>query len=657
MHDPDPHGQPTGRPAGYQYRVRLRTRIFLSLTALLGALMTLTLVLVEQRMKSLMETQAQQRGSSIARSLAALSRPFLSLPTDALQAVAEAMDVLQHTAEETRLKEQGIVEVVILDYRGVIVAHTGRPTLRGGKPREADLSEAMAADRERVTSVRVQGAEGAPERGYTVIEPVVDAGSGGRWGTVRLVLSVEAMHHEIARTRAVLLALSAVAFLFGALGSYLLARRITGPISDLVVGADRAAQGNLDTRLAIRTGDEIEELAESFNNMVEQINAQRQVVIELNQVLEARVRERTEDLSRMNEELRNAYGELTQVEAQVIAAEKLATVGQLVSGICHEINTPNSAISAAVVNISGYLDTLNRLIRMMLTEGVPPSVQQSFFGLVGKALTTDMGQRRVSTSEVRQQSRHLEAKLTIVGLRNARELSITFCRLGLQDEIVAFIEATRDVATVSSVLCLNFLENVGRLAVAVNDIRLSTDTISRLVKTLKSYVRTEKARKGYSHLDQADMAEADVHEGIETALTLLGSQTKYGVTVERRYATLPPIVCSSNELNQVWTNIIHNAVQAMKGVGRLSIETYARDRGIGVRITDTGPGIPKEHIPRIFDPFFTTKGQGLGSGLGLSISQQIVERHQGEIRVESEPGRTSFEVLLPLQPTLMAKEA
>jgi signal transduction histidine kinase len=293
---------------------------------------------------------------------------------------------------------------------------------------------------------------------------------------------------------------------------------------------------------------------------------------------------------------------------------------------------------------------------MLMAEGVPAAVEELFFKLVEKSLRADP--QRTGTAEIRQRARLLEAKLTRYGVRNARDLAVTFSRLGLGDDVVAFIEASREEASVSSMLCLGFLENVGHLAVAVQDIRMSTDTISRMVKALKSYARTEKARKGYSHLDQADMAEADIHEGLETALTLLRNQIKYGVVVERRYGKVPPIICSSDELNQVWTNIIHNAVQAMKGMGKILIETYRRgEHGIGVRITDTGPGIPKENVNRIFDPFFTTKGQGEGSGLGLSISQQIVERHEGEIRVESQPGRTTFEVLLPLQPTLMAKHA
>jgi signal transduction histidine kinase len=148
------------------------------------------------------------------------------------------------------------------------------------------------------------------------------------------------------------------------------------------------------------------------------------------------------------------------------------------------------------------------------------------------------------------------------------------------------------------------------------------------------------------------MAEADLHDGLETTLTILRNQIRYGIVVERRYSRLPPVVCNTNELNQVWTNVIHNAIQAMNGVGRLTIETTATDGGVSVRISDTGPGIPEGIRGRIFDPFFTTKDQGEGTGLGLGIAQQIVQRHGGQITVESEPGRTSFEVRLPLRPVV-----
>src|SRR6185295_9756283 len=122
-----------------------------------------------------------------------------------------------------------------------------------------------------------------------------------------------------------------------------------------------------------------------------------------------------------------------------------------------------------------------------------------------------------------------------------------------------------------------------------------------------------KALKGYSHQDQAEMAEADIHDGIETTLTILRNQIKYGIVVERRYARLPRVTCNVNEINQVWTNIIHNAIQAMRGMGTLTIETTRKDGYVAVRISDTGPGIPPEIRSRIFDPFFTTKDQGEGS--------------------------------------------
>jgi signal transduction histidine kinase len=123
--------------------------------------------------------------------------------------------------------------------------------------------------------------------------------------------------------------------------------------------------------------------------------------------------------------------------------------------------------------------------------------------------------------------------------------------------------------------------------------------------------------------------------------------------VERKYSRLPPVTCNSNELNQVWTNMIHNALQAMNGIGTLSIETCRRDDFAVVRISDTGPGIPSAIRDRIFDPFFTTKDQGEGAGLGLGICQQIVARHKGRILVDSEPGRTTFEILLPLTPQVV----
>jgi signal transduction histidine kinase len=157
--------------------------------------------------------------------------------------------------------------------------------------------------------------------------------------------------------------------------------------------------------------------------------------------------------------------------------------------------------------------------------------------------------------------------------------------------------------------------------------------------------------KDYSHLDKAPLEEIDVHDGLDSTMVIFSHKLKEGVKVVRDYdRTLPRICARAGELNQVWTNIIHNAVDAMGGKGTLTIRT-ARERDcILVEIGDTGPGIPPELQRRIFEPFFTTKDVGHGTGLGLDISYRIVvRRHHGDIRVESKPGDTRFQVRIPIE--------
>jgi len=438
-------------------------------------------------------------------------------------------------------------------------------------------------------------------------------------------------------TRFDLVGAGLLAVALGAVGSFFLARRITRPLSHLAAGTRRAAAGDLESRLELRTGDEMEEVARSFDDMIGQIRANQRAVQELNRDLEEKIRGRTEDLEWTNEALLKAYEDRQQAEAQMILSEKMASLGQFVAGIAHEINTPSSAINAAIVNVAEGLQALARQVPMLAGEGPPPELRAPFHALVEKALSVDFGRKRSSTVEIRHRTRELEVALAAQGLPSPRELALAYSRLGLHDDLRRLAESSQGRLSPSA---LAFLENAGNLAIAASDIRVSIEAITRMVKALRHY----------SHLDRAEMAEADIHDGLETTLTILRSQMRYGIVVERRYSRLPHIVCNINELNQVWTNVIHNAIQAMKGVGRLTIETVPTDEGVAVRITDTGPGIPETIRGRIFDPFFTTKDQGEGTGLGLGIAQQIVQRHRGEIRVDSEPGRTCFEVRLPLTP-------
>ena len=177
------------------------------------------------------------------------------------------------------------------------------------------------------------------------------------------------------------------------------------------------------------------------------------------------------------------------------------------------------------------------------------------------------------------------------------------------------------------------------VASLLHEIESSTSRISDLVGAIKEY----------THMDQAPVQNVDIVKSLETTLTILNHKLKQGVTVRRDYQKVPLLVNSfGSELNQVWTNIIDNAIDAMSGKGDLRVRTYRDDSCVVVEIGDSGPGIPPEVQPHIFEPFFTTKGVGEGTGLGLDTVQRIVKKHRGTIQVSSKPGDTRFEVWLPL---------
>jgi signal transduction histidine kinase len=184
--------------------------------------------------------------------------------------------------------------------------------------------------------------------------------------------------------------------------------------------------------------------------------------------------------------------------------------------------------------------------------------------------------------------------------------------------------------------------NFNRLQHNGNTMRVAVERAGKIVFALKNY----------SHQDQSPHEQqlVPLTEGIETVLELFHNLLKRGVEVERDYQALPLIPCYVDELMQVWTNLIHNAIQAMNGRGTLKISTRLNDKTALVQITDTGPGISEELQVKIFEPFVTTKSRGEGSGLGLSICKQIMAKHGGEISVESQPGKTTFTVALPIHP-------
>ena len=334
--------------------------------------------------------------------------------------------------------------------------------------------------------------------------------------------------------------------------------------------------------------------------------------------------------------LRTAATRLRNIEGYSQQREKLISLGTMAAGLAHELNNPAAAARRATARLGESIELIQRHV-CHLTRLFGPENWRQLLDAGDTALASMAKTGVLSSVERSDREEALAEWLQTQSLGEGWKLAPTFVQAGLDEEWLraaltplppsAWPEA---VAWLASRLVLKSL---------LTEVDQSTFRISELVKAVKSY----------SYMDQSPNQEVNIHDGLESTLTMLGHKLK-GVTVVRHYATdVPRIVAFGSELNQVWTNLIDNAVDAMHGTGCLDIKTCLDDRHVRIEITDNGAGIPPELHKRMFEPFFTTKGVGAGTGLGLVISHRIVaDRHGGEIEFESMPGRTCFTVRLPI---------
>nr|MDJ0681083.1 ATP-binding protein [Xenococcaceae cyanobacterium MO_167.B52] len=349
------------------------------------------------------------------------------------------------------------------------------------------------------------------------------------------------------------------------------------------------------------------------------------LLTDYNRTLEQEVSDRTQQLSQ-------ALANLQAAQDELIQSEKMAALGQLIAGVAHEINTPLGAIRASIDNISTALaKTLQQLPQLL--QQLSPQQQTDFLALLAASRNS---QSNISFREERKLKRSLRKDLTAKGIENPDAIATILVKMGITQNIEPFLILLNSPSNTSILECaynLSLQQNNS------DNIKLAVERAAKIVFALKSYARQDNS---------GHMTKAKISDGIDVVLTLYHNQLKQGIEVIKNYELVPEILCYPEELNQVWTNLIHNAIQAMGDQGKLNIAVTEQNNGVLVQITDSGAGIPAEIKDKIFTPFFTTKPAGEGTGLGLDIVSKIIDKHQGTIEVASEPGNTVFSIWLPV---------
>lgn len=361
-------------------------------------------------------------------------------------------------------------------------------------------------------------------------------------------------------------------------------------------------------------------------------------------------------LYHLEEKVKERTSELSNAQAQLIQQEKMASLGVMVAGIAHEINTPTSIVSGSTENLN---NNLQLIINEIIGDRIPPEPMRHLLAETQRVRERS-DSKILSAVERLRASREIVARLgnTLpAGEASARADFLLDLGLAADAEVVALAASANEEEFKIFRALLNIDKNL-------KNMRFALSAILSIVKALKHY----------SHRDQAEAENVDVREGIENTLMVFHNQLKHGIQVNRHYEDVRKITCNPGELNQIYSNLIVNSAHAMNGKG--TIDIFVRERSIDgvldlknvhddakleamlsdkpenrhvlITLQDSGPGIPLEYQMKIFDPFFTTKAPGEGTGLGLGIIRNVVLKHHGYLSFSSVPGRTRFTIALPV---------
>ena len=454
-----------------------------------------------------------------------------------------------------------------------------------------------------------------------VFHPIIYQGEAV--GTLQLLISTSSLDESITNYVYTIGLILLLVIIISTILAYFFQKILSKPIIKLTEATRKIGkESDYSLRVFKTTYDEIGDLYDEFNKMLSTIQLRES---ERDGALEA--------LQHRTEELTHTLNELKAAQSRIIQSEKMAALGQLVAGVAHEVNTPLGAIRSSITNIQNSLNTLLQDLPSFyrnIESGLLPVFNQLILRAVESTIF-------VSSKEERQYRRSVTRELEELDVENADSLADLLVDMG----IYSGIDEYKDIfAHESGPLLMENAYKLSGIFKSTKNISLAADKAANVVLALKTYSRAESSE---------EKSTMSIKDSIETVLTLYHNLIKHGVEVIRTYDELPNISCYCDELNQVWTNIVHNALQAMNGKGKLEIQIRNAEQFAEVRIIDSGSGIPENIKDKIFEPFFTTKPQGEGSGLGLDIVKKIIDKHNGQIEVESEPGRTCFIVRLPIE--------
>jgi signal transduction histidine kinase len=330
---------------------------------------------------------------------------------------------------------------------------------------------------------------------------------------------------------------------------------------------------------------------------------------------------------------------MSRVTAIEQSRERLAALGTMAAGLAHELNNPAAAAQRAAAQLAEALEVVSSAIGRFVESGLERGDAETLVALQREALAAAEGRTALEALDAADAEDELLDRLEELGVPEPWRLAEPLAAAGVDQAWLDRVAAAAGPATGDAVGWVAATLSARGLAAELQE---STRRMSDLVGAVKSY----------AYMDRGDLVEVDLHEGLETTLTVLAHKLKHTqIDVVRRYdRSLPRLTVRGSELNQVWTNLLDNAIDALGDRGTITITTRRANSTALVDISDDGPGIPPEARERLFEAFFTTKDVGRGTGLGLATARRIVvDRHDGALTFDSEPGRTTFHVALPIR--------